>query len=289
MFSGGTMGGESRGGLANMFSSSGYKDFSVIGKSGGGLQEWNSSLGGYTDMTSDKYQSMYQPLQNAGRLSYDSLGSPVVNSFRGPSSGFNLSNINPMNWFGKSATSNRSMMPVGGLNMSNMGFGGMTSDQAFPSPLDRDSVMYTTKAQRDEIIRQGRQGAIRKAAGGTVQGNGMGDNVPAMLNGGEFVMSRQASQKIGYGNLQQMNSSNAGTADSEGIVSRLEAKLEELVEKVAGVGTINISVASDGKGGRNESENSNNQDQQNREMARRMKEVVLGVLRDEKRLGGLLR
>ena len=284
MFTGGTMGGESRGGLANMFSSSGYKDFSIIGKAGGGLQEWNSSLGGYTDMSPLKYESMYQPLQNAGRLSYDSLGSPVINSFRGPSSGFNLSNINPMNWFGKSATSNRSMMPVGGLNMLNMGFGGITSDQAFSSPLD--SVIGMTEKQKRDYIRSQ---TVRKAAGGTIQGNGMGDNVPAMLNGGEFVMSRQASQRIGYGNLQQMNSSNAGTADSEGIVSRLESKLEELIEKVTGVGTINISVTSDGKGGRNESENSNNQDQQNREMARRMKEVVLGVLRDEKRLGGLLR
>jgi hypothetical protein len=286
MFTGGTMGGESRGGLANMFSSSGYKDFSIIGKSGGGLREWNSSLGGYTDMSPLKYESMYQPLQNAGRLSYDSLGSPVINSFRGPSSGFNLSKINPMNLFGSSTTSNRSMAPTGGLNMSNMGFDGITSDQAFPSPFDRDSVVGMTEQQKRNYIRSQ---TVRKAAGGTIQGNGMGDNVPAMLNGGEFVMSRQASQRIGYGNLQQMNSSNAGTADSEGIVSRLEAKLEELVEKITGVGTINISVTSDGKGGRNESENSNNQDQQNKEMARRMKEVVLGVLRDEKRLGGLLR
>jgi TP901 family phage tail tape measure protein len=284
MFTGGTMGGESRGGLANMFSSSGYKDFSVIGKAGGGLQEWNSSLGGYTDMSPLKYESMYQPLQNAGRLSYDSLGSPVINSFRGPSSGFNLLKINPMNWFGNSGASNRSVKPMGGLDMSNMGFGGVTSDQAFPSPLD--SVVGMTPAQKSAYIRSQ---MVRKAAGGTIQGNGMGDNVPAMLNGGEFVMSRQASQRIGYGNLQQMNSSNAGAADSEGIASRLETKLEELIEKVTGVGTINITVTSDGKGGRNESENSNNQDQQNKEMARRMKEVVLGVLRDEKRLGGLLR
>jgi hypothetical protein len=212
------------------------------------------------------------------------LGSPVINSFRGPSSGFNLLKINPMNWFGNSGASNRSVKPMGGLDMSNMGFGGVTSDQAFPSPLD--SVVGMTPAQKSAYIRSQ---MVRKAAGGTIQGNGMGDNVPAMLNGGEFVMSRQASQRIGYGNLQQMNSSNAGAADSEGIASRLETKLEELIEKVTGVGTINITVTSDGKGGRNESENSNNQDQQNKEMARRMKEVVLGVLRDEKRLGGLLR
>ena len=48
----------------------------------------------------------------------------------------------------------------------------------------------------------------RKAAGGSVFGNGMGDNVPTMLNGGEFVVSKQATQNIGTNKLQQINSGN---------------------------------------------------------------------------------
>lgn len=119
-------------------------------------------------------------------------------------------------------------------------------------------------------------------------GNGMGDNVPAMLNGGEFVISKQAAQNIGYNNLQKMNSS-AGGGTSDEFASRIEAKLEELVEKVAGVGTINISVESGKNGGTQEEEQSNSQDSKNRDMARKIKEVVLNVLREEKRIGGMLR
>jgi TP901 family phage tail tape measure protein len=129
----------------------------------------------------------------------------------------------------------------------------------------------------------------RRAAGGYVAGNGMGDNVPAMLNGGEFVVSKEAAQKTGYGALQKLNSTGATGGDSGEMTSRIEAKLEELVEKIAGVGTINISVNSDGKGGEKESQSDSKQDQQNKELARRIKEVVLSVLRDEKRLGGMLR
>jgi hypothetical protein len=126
----------------------------------------------------------------------------------------------------------------------------------------------------------------RRAAGGFVAGNGMGDNVPTMLNGGEFVVSRQAAQNIGANKLQQINSGNTQNDSSELIAS----KLDELVEKLSAVGTINITVNSDGKGGNQSQESgSENNDRQQKELAKRIKDVVLGVLREEKRLGGLLR
>ena len=130
---------------------------------------------------------------------------------------------------------------------------------------------------------------MRRAAGGYVAGNGMGDNVPAMLNGGEFVVSKQAAEKIGYGNLQNLNSSQKPTTDSSELISRLEGKLEEIFDKVSGVGTINISVSSDGKGKNEDSETNSNEEEKNRQMARKIKEVVMNVLKDEKRLGGMLR
>jgi TP901 family phage tail tape measure protein len=130
---------------------------------------------------------------------------------------------------------------------------------------------------------------MRRAAGGYVAGNGMGDNVPAMLNGGEFVVSKQAAEKIGYGNLQNLNSSQKPTTDSSELISRLEGKLEEIFDKVSGVGTINISVSSDGKGKNQDSETNSNEEEKNRQMARKIKEVVMNVLKDEKRLGGMLR
>jgi len=48
------------------------------------------------------------------------------------------------------------------------------------------------------------------SGGGTPQPQGT-DTVPAMLTPGEFVMSKGAVQKIGVGNLEQMNASGGGT------------------------------------------------------------------------------
>jgi len=132
----------------------------------------------------------------------------------------------------------------------------------------------------------------RRAAGGYVAGNGLGDNVPTMLNGGEFVMSKQATQNIGAGKLQQMNTTapqTTGSEGSSGMSADLSAKFDELIEKLSAVGTINISVNSDGKGGSSEKEESSASDKQAKDLARKVKDVVLQVLRDEKRLGGLLR
>ena len=129
----------------------------------------------------------------------------------------------------------------------------------------------------------------RRAAGGFVSGTGTGDNVPTMLNGGEFVMSKQAAERIGQNNLQKMNSGMQNASGSDEALSRLEAKFEEIIDKVTGVGTININVNSEKGGSKNETESGQSDDSRNKEMARKIKEVVLNVLRDEKRLGGLLR
>ena len=236
-FTGGSFGGESRGGLANIFNSSATKDFSTIGagalgQKGGGLYSWNNKTNSYSMMDMNTFNTQF-PLG----ASYDKLGTPTA------------------------LTSGTYFDPFYGRNRSV--YNGKTAPMAIP--------------------------VVRRAAGGFVAGNGMGDNVPAMLNGGEFVVSKQAAQKTGYGNLQKLNSTGATGGDSSEMTSRIESKLEELVEKIAGVGTINISVNSDGKGGEKENQNDSKQDQQNKELARRIKDVVLSVLRDEKRLGGMLR
>jgi hypothetical protein len=125
-----------------------------------------------------------------------------------------------------------------------------------------------------------------KAAGGIVNGNGMGDNVPTMLNGGEFIISKQAAQNIGTNKLQQLNTTGKDGTDSSEVIA---AKLDELVEKLSAVGTLNITINSDSNGKETEKQEGGNQDQQTREMARKIKEVVLNILKDEKRLGGMLR
>jgi TP901 family phage tail tape measure protein len=204
-FTGGTMGGETRGGMFNAFSSSGYKDFSVIGSNTGqGLYQWDKKGGYYNEMSPNTFGGKYGSISDAGKLKYDKLGTPYVSN--------------------------------------------------------------------------------RRAAGGYVAGNGMGDNVPAMLNGGEFVVSKQAAQNIGANKLQQINS--GVTSDSSELIA---AKLDELVEKLSAVGTLNITVNSDSKGGQQSKEEGGNQDRETKELARRIKEVVMVVLKDEKRLGGMLR
>ena len=47
--------------------------------------------------------------------------------------------------------------------------------------------------------------------GGEVPGQGTGDTVPAMLEPGEFVMSKGAVDQIGVGQLEQMNAEGGGT------------------------------------------------------------------------------
>jgi hypothetical protein len=131
--------------------------------------------------------------------------------------------------------------------------------------------------------------ALKKAAGGYVPGNGLGDNTPAMLNGGEFIMSRQASQKIGYGNLQRMNAGEPATSNAnlEELINRLETKLEDVLGK--GGSTINIEINSNGQSRETSQAEQGGEAEREKRLARRIKDVVVSVLREEKRLGGMLR
>jgi TP901 family phage tail tape measure protein len=172
----------------------------------------------------------------------------------------------------------------------------LASDAAWNS-YNPNGVSYTKADSSGNVfgssntLPQTYQYGWKRAAGGYIPGQeGAGDNVPAMLSGGEFVMSKQAASNIGYGNLQQMNSGGKNTGGvSDEMISRLEAKLEELVQKTSGVGTINISVDSNGKSKDSEQSSDTGKDAQNRELAKKVKDVVLDVLRQEKRLGGMLR
>ena len=54
-----------------------------------------------------------------------------------------------------------------------------------------------------QLDTQGR--AIHRAGGGSVPGAGVGDTVPAMLTPGEYVLRKEAVQRIGVGTLNAMN------------------------------------------------------------------------------------
>ena len=125
------------------------------------------------------------------------------------------------------------------------------------------------------------RGQVR-ATGGYIAPSAGIDNVPAMLSGGEFVMNAAATQRIGRGNLAAANSGAAGGDDKQAVVSRLDQLIA--VSSDRGETVVNITINSDGT----ETQSGNaEEDQQN--LAKKIKDVVKQTISDEKRLGGSLR
>jgi hypothetical protein len=118
------------------------------------------------------------------------------------------------------------------------------------------------------------------ATGGSIPYAAGVDTIPSMLSGGEFVMNAAATQRIGRGNLNALNSGGGG--GSGDVVSKLDELIS--VSDNSGETVINITVNSDGS---SNSEGSGD-DQQN-SLAMKIKDVVKQVIDDEKRLGGSLR
>jgi hypothetical protein len=120
------------------------------------------------------------------------------------------------------------------------------------------------------------------ATGGSVPNAAGVDTVPSMLSGGEFVMNAAATQKIGAGNLNALNSGAGG--GSGDIVSKLDELIS--VSDNAGETVINITVNSDGS---SDTQGGDGGGEQQQSLATRIKDVVKQVIDDEKRLGGSLR
>jgi hypothetical protein len=130
-----------------------------------------------------------------------------------------------------------------------------------------------------------------KAVGGSISETAGIDTIPTMLSGGEFVMNRAAAQNIGLGNLQAMNAGASKPMSEEAskdLNNKLISKFDELIgttEKSTGSITINV----DGSSGKS-SENSSGQTQgANQQLSRQIRDAVLKVIQEEKRLGGQLR
>jgi TP901 family phage tail tape measure protein len=129
------------------------------------------------------------------------------------------------------------------------------------------------------------------AVGGMIPSTSGIDTVPAMLSGGEFIMNRSAVQNIGVGNLQSMNSGTQSVLTDEAskeMNEKLLSKLDELIEASSGGGDITINVSGSGN---ETATGANNQDASSmkQQLAREVKDAVLKVLDEQKRLGGRLR
>ena len=183
--------------------------------------------------------------------------------------------------------------PIGSFenqNSNNTPFGGDFGNNAQGSLLPdiypyqgNDDREIQTKAPTSKFPR-------RNATGGSIPFKGGIDTVPAMLSGGEFIMNRSAAQNIGAGNLQALNAG-AGTIvteeKTEELNEKLISKLDELIEASGGASSITINVEGS-TGAATQSTNGNPTDQR-QQMARQIKDAVLKILQDEKRLGGQLR
>ncbi len=121
----------------------------------------------------------------------------------------------------------------------------------------------------------------KKATGGSIPYAAGVDTVPAMLSGGEFVMNAAATQRVGRGTLSSINSG-GGAGDNGAVVGKLDELIS--VSENSGETTINITVNSDGT-----SDQSGNGDDQDSNLALKIRDVVRQVISDEQRLGGSLR
>jgi hypothetical protein len=128
-----------------------------------------------------------------------------------------------------------------------------------------------------------------RATGGMIPSMSGIDTVPAMLSGGEFVMNRSAVQGIGAPNLQSMNSGGTSITSEETskeLNEKLLAKLDELINSSGSTGSITINVAPSGQ---TTQETSQDPSAGRQQLARQIKDAVLQIINDEKRIGGTLR
>jgi len=132
----------------------------------------------------------------------------------------------------------------------------------------------------------------RRASGGRVSGNPYGDGTKAMLNGDEVIVKGSAAKKFGYSNLDAVNNGQTvGVSEekSKEMNDRVVSKLDELIGAISSTGGgINVSVQMDSEGKTKTQETGNaNADQKN--LTRRIRDEVVKLLQEEKRLTGVLR
>jgi len=122
--------------------------------------------------------------------------------------------------------------------------------------------------------------AMAAANGGQMSGQ-----TNAMLMGGEYIVSPRAASAIGRNTLDDINMmrfQNGGPVSS----AADSISKDEKAEKSANIGEFNITINIDNQGGG--SVDAGSSDTQSRDFARRVKNVVVGVIEEEKRLSGSL-
>lgn len=133
---------------------------------------------------------------------------------------------------------------------------------------------------------------LGRANGGPILGgSGVRDDVPAMLTGGEFVLNNRATRKLGVENLNRLNSGDVGGNSGQQVSEAVVSKLDELIKTTRESSKNNVVVNVSGmEGGMENKEKRADENKSNteKELQRKIKDAVLAVLAQEKRLGGSL-
>jgi len=143
---------------------------------------------------------------------------------------------------------------------------------------------------------QSRGGPIRKyASGGYISGKSGIDQIPAMLSEGEYVIRASSARQLGKPMLDRIN---AGKFNAGGAVSELMGS-SETASSGGNTNNINISINMErGSGSKKENQSQDNSgqnpadrssdEQNNAQLAERIKQQVVAVIVEEQRPGGLL-
>ena len=194
------------------------------------------------------------------------------------------------NILGSTANNLKSVMGIGqGAGTASSGSNAAQNDIGLSSNFDWDDPLSNSQEMQDKVIAQLVKNATKNATGGLLPSAGGVDTIPAMLSGGEFVMNQASTQRMGASNLEALNS---GSGDilteekSDELNQKVLDKLDELIQASSGStgGGINITVNSSGE----EKSSGEKQEGQN-SLAQKIKDVVVRVIQEEKRLGGSLR
>jgi hypothetical protein len=130
---------------------------------------------------------------------------------------------------------------------------------------------------------------VYRATGGLISGgSNIRDDVPAMLTGGEFVLNNRATQRIGLQNLSKLNNGQpvSGEGASADLTQALISKLDELIQATQNSSDSNVvvNVSTNDAGQQTQNDSSGTE----KELGKKIRQAVLDVIAQEKRLGGSL-
>ena len=131
---------------------------------------------------------------------------------------------------------------------------------------------------------------------GKANGGQAKDNIPALLMGGEYVMSRDAVQKYGTSTFSKLNSGQIPKFADGGLVGDSQATNGQSGGSEGLTNNVNItvnvdnngSVSSDIKSAQTTESVAGSQREQSKELARTIESAVIKVLVDQKKQGGML-